>query len=231
MDGIVWQRDTVHNPILPLGVGGAWDDNDAAVPRVLKIRIVNSSDMYFMWYSGSRGVSPVMSGLALSPDGITGWAKSPHNPVLSPDPGAWDGTDVGIGSVMLYKDILHAWYDGGTKPASTNLWHIGHATSRTPVTDVFETTQRVPAAFALEQNYPNPFNPSTTIRFQLQAAGDVRLAVYDLLGREVAVLVNERKSPGSYQVKFVAAGQSSGVYFYRLTTGNFVQTHKMLLVR
>ncbi len=231
VDGIVWQRDTLHNPILTPGVAGAWDDNNAGIPRVLKIRIANSSDVYFMWYTGSRSDGRTKSGLVLSPDGITGWSKSPHNPVLGPDPGAWDGTDAGIGSVMLYKDTLHAWYDGGTRPSSTNLWHIGHATSRTPVTDVFEIPQEVPAAFSLEQNFPNPFNPTTAIVYSLLTKSRTDLRVYDLLGREVAVLVNEEKMPGSYKVEWQAKGMASGIYFYQLRTDEQVMTKKMILLR
>jgi hypothetical protein len=69
-----------------------------------------------------------------------------------------------------------------------------------------------PRAFALSQNFPNPFNPTTAISYQLPAASDVRLSVFDLLGREVAVLVDERKAPGSYEVQFDAAAMASGVY-------------------
>jgi len=87
--------------------------------------------------------------------------------------------------------------------------------------------------FWLEQNYPNPFNPSTTIGFRVPGLGSslVRLSVYDLLGREVAVLVNEEKEPGSYEVKFGGAGLSSGVYFYRLQAGDFAATKRLLLLK
>ncbi len=95
-----------------------------------------------------------------------------------------------------------------------------------------------PTAFALGQNYPNPFNPSTNIGYtvgaassQQSAASHVRLAVYDLLGREVAVLVNETKEPGYYQVQFDAAGLASGIYIYRLTAGDFVATKRLTLLR
>jgi hypothetical protein len=85
--------------------------------------------------------------------------------------------------------------------------------------------------FVLEQNYPNPFNPSTVVSYQLPVASNVKLAIYDLLGREVAILVNERKMPGTYEVKFDGSNLASGVYFYRLQTGDFMQTRKLLLIR
>jgi hypothetical protein len=98
-----------------------------------------------------------------------------------------------------------------------------------------------PQSFILEQNYPNPFNPATTIRFTIAGvaalsgsegpANQVRLAVYDLLGREVAVLVNEHKDPGNYQVTFDGTGLSSGVYVCRLMAGSFSATRQILLIR
>jgi hypothetical protein len=88
-----------------------------------------------------------------------------------------------------------------------------------------------PQGITLEQNYPNPFNPETGIRYQVSGVGDVKLAVYDMLGREVAVLVNERKAPGDYAVNFDGAGLSSGVYIYRLSAGESVQTKKMTLLK
>jgi photosystem II stability/assembly factor-like uncharacterized protein len=88
-----------------------------------------------------------------------------------------------------------------------------------------------PNAISLLQNYPNPFNPFTTIKFDLPISSDVRLSVYDLLGREVAVLVNEMKEAGYHQVTFDASDLSSGVYFYRLQAGDVVQTRRLLLLR
>jgi hypothetical protein len=89
----------------------------------------------------------------------------------------------------------------------------------------------VPDHFALEQNFPNPFNPSTEIRYSIARSEFTTLTVYDLLGREVANLVKEVKEPGTYTAHFDAAGLASGVYYYRLTSGVSVETHKMLLVR
>jgi hypothetical protein len=88
-----------------------------------------------------------------------------------------------------------------------------------------------PTEFRLEQNYPNPFNPSTHFAFRIAEFGLVSLKVYDLLGREVATLVNEVKQPGSYEVTWDASGFASGVYFYRLHAGTFVQTKKLMLLR
>jgi hypothetical protein len=91
----------------------------------------------------------------------------------------------------------------------------------------------VAARFALEQNYPNPFNPSTTIGFGVSGLGSswVTLAVYDLLGHEVAVLVNEKKEAGYHEVRFDGTGLSSGVYFYRIQAGDFIETRKLLLLK
>jgi len=95
-----------------------------------------------------------------------------------------------------------------------------------------------PNESVLEQNYPNPFNPSTLIRYSIpnviSTEGrnlDVELKVYDILGNEIATLVNEYKPAGNYEVKFDASNISSGIYFYELQVGNFMQTRKMLLMK
>jgi hypothetical protein len=88
-----------------------------------------------------------------------------------------------------------------------------------------------PQHFALSQNYPNPFNPSTRIEYSLQNAGAVSLKVYNVLGAEVATLVNGRQESGSYAITFYTVGLPSGVYFYRLVTGSFVSTKKLILMK
>ncbi len=96
-----------------------------------------------------------------------------------------------------------------------------------------EMQSAAPEGFALLQNWPNPFNPKTTIGIRQQAVGRrwVTLSVYDLLGREVAVLVNEQKEPGNYELTFDGAGLASGVYVCRLVAGGAIETKRMLLVR
>jgi len=93
------------------------------------------------------------------------------------------------------------------------------------------TVNLTPVTFGLSQNYPNPFNPVTVINYQLASESDVRLVVYDLLGREVASLVNEKKAAGSYTVSFNATNISTGVYFYKLTAGNFSEIKKMTILK
>ncbi len=103
-----------------------------------------------------------------------------------------------------------------------------------------EISLSVPASFALYQNYPNPFNPETKIEYEIppspfyekrERGGFVKLAVYDLLGRELAVLVNEEKPVGRYTISWNAVGMSSGIYFYRLQAGTYSETKKMILTR
>jgi photosystem II stability/assembly factor-like uncharacterized protein len=103
-----------------------------------------------------------------------------------------------------------------------------------PVSSIVDD-DNLPADFILYQNYPNPFNPTTNIKFRIAESGFVSLKVYDVLGNEVAVLVDEYKPAGSYEVDFntstLKLQASSGIYFYQIVAGNFVQTKKMILLK
>jgi len=89
----------------------------------------------------------------------------------------------------------------------------------------------LPEKFALHNNYPNPFNPETTIRYELIRENITKLTVYDMLGKEVEILVNKNQLPGKYEINFNGAHCSSGVYFCKLSSGNYSQLQKMLLVK
>ncbi len=99
------------------------------------------------------------------------------------------------------------------------------------ITSMRSIIERLPKGFSLDQNYPNPFNPTTTITFSVQSKSFASLKVLDELGREVSVLISEELPAGTYSQKWNAEGLASGVYFYRLQAGNFVETKKLLLLR
>ncbi len=99
------------------------------------------------------------------------------------------------------------------------------------VTSTKTTGNALPSTFVLYQNYPNPFNPETGIRYQVSGVSRVRLVVYDVLGRQVAVLVDGIQTSGEHEVRFDGGNLSSGVYFYRLTAGSFSSVRTMLLIR
>jgi hypothetical protein len=92
-------------------------------------------------------------------------------------------------------------------------------------------SSEVPGKYSLSQNYPNPFNPSTKIRFAVPSSGNVNLEIFDNLGREKTKLLNEELRAGIYEIEFNAVNFPSGIYFYRITTGGFTDTKKMVLIK
>ena len=119
-------------------------------------------------------------------------------------------------------------YDSATAWAVSNS---GIILKYGDITGTAITGLGAPNCFALHQNYPNPFNPSTKIRFELPAAGNVSIRIFDILGREVSLLVNEFMKPGVYEADFNAADLPSGVYLYKLEAGEFTETKRMVLIK
>ncbi|MGA9116855.1 MAG: T9SS type A sorting domain-containing protein, partial [Bacteroidota bacterium] len=113
----------------------------------------------------------------------------------------------------------------------TALWTNFQPELTSYVTSAGDGETELPRAFSLGQNYPNPFNPSTTIRFTLGRSGPVRLAIYNLLGRQVSEPVRQVLDAGSHAVEFSADGLASGVYLYRLSADGMTETRTMLLLR
>jgi hypothetical protein len=126
----------------------------------------------------------------------------------------------GIGIIGISGDFVSGFHSGSA------VVYSGF-----PTTAIEDHTPSPPAAFQLSQNYPNPFNPTTEIRYHIPRTSHVTLKVYDMLGREVATLVDERKGPGQYLVTFDGAGFASGVYFYRIVAGEFKTVKKFLLIK
>ncbi|NWF51281.1 MAG: T9SS type A sorting domain-containing protein [Ignavibacteriaceae bacterium] len=120
---------------------------------------------------------------------------------------------------------------GSVQLATVWLDDISIVETFTGTTDVSLDNELQPKDFTLFQNYPNPFNPRTTIKYFIPTSEFVTLKVYDVLGNEVATLVDEYKTAGSYEVDFDAAGLSSGVYFYKLQSGSFVESKKMIYLK
>jgi photosystem II stability/assembly factor-like uncharacterized protein len=188
---------------------------------------------------------------AWTSDGGTNWT-----PVVLPDSGV-GGCVVGTGldffitnGTKVYRstDRGHTWstsYPGGIGTINTlgviiqgsNLICWGVSAGGDILRGDFVKTgvaipsEEIPTVFALAQNFPNPFNPSTVVRYDLPFTSEVRLVVCDILGRQVSVLVNERKDAGMHQVSFDASGLPSGVYFYRIQAGDFVSTKRMVVLK
>ena len=99
------------------------------------------------------------------------------------------------------------------------------------VTSVNKAKNNLPTEYALVQNYPNPFNPSTTIEYAIPERSNVTIKVFDILGREVAILVNEEKKAGNYKIDFNASNLTSGIYFYKIEAGKFKETKKLILLK
>jgi hypothetical protein len=119
---------------------------------------------------------------------------------------------------------------GSINPKFYNTWDFNLHKAKTP-TAVEDNWNGVPMVYTLDQNYPNPFNPSTTIRFTLGTEEIVTLKIFNMLGQEVTTLLHEKLSAGNHVVRFDAARLTSGVYFYQVNAGKFVETKKMLLLK
>lgn len=189
--------------------GASWSERNNGLP---------ANALYVNTIAGNASVlliGTMFEGVYLSTDGGASWTAANHSLgstwitwLSLHDSHAYAGTDVSGGSYGLWRRPL------------SDL-----------VTEVAEEDPSNPFTLSLEQNYPNPFNGITTIGFTLKDAGFVTLRVYDVLGREVARLVNEQKNPGSYSARWDATQATSGMYLYELQAGSIIQTRKLLLVR
>jgi photosystem II stability/assembly factor-like uncharacterized protein len=174
---------------------------DIAAPKAVYSLAVTGTDLFVGTYGG---------GVHKSTDGGKSW------------------TDVSTGLGDLFLNLIgveNSYLYAGT--LGGEIWRR----RLSEITGVDTRRPEPPQAFTLVQNFPNPFNPETVIGYEIPRTCQVRLVVYDALGREVALLVNGRREAGSYTVHFQAGALSSGVYLCRLEAGGFSQTRKMILVR
>jgi hypothetical protein len=145
------------------------------------------------------------------------------------------GNDVKQGDIASFCNLSQATYN---YPA-VSLWEysqITHSYVWAEYTAAWQVSlvsnePNTPIRYNLSQNYPNPFNPTTTINYTVPKNGFVTIKVYDILGNEVTTLVNEDKSVGNYSVQFNSSNLASGVYFYNMHAGNYVETKKLILMK
>lgn len=141
----------------------------------------------------------------------------------------WDQINDGITGSAYY--VLSTGINDIYIYAGTNASGVWRRELTEVITDINDNIDFTPSGYSLEQNYPNPFNPSTTISFSIPNEEFVSLKVYNSLGEEVAELVNETKPAGNYSVTFDASELTSGIYFYKISAGNFIETKKMIYLK
>jgi photosystem II stability/assembly factor-like uncharacterized protein len=162
------------------------------------------------------------------------WIPSGPNWLVSYDsasPGSWREIPIPYSQSIVYCALF---------ADSLNGWAVGNAGGiykfDTSLIGINPSSRNIPLEFRLYQNYPNPFNPETTIKFEIPFVkadrnATIRIVVYDLLGREIAKLLNQEFKPGTYNIKWDGTGYASGIYFYRLEAGTFTETKKMVLLK
>ncbi|MFI5211794.1 MAG: T9SS type A sorting domain-containing protein, partial [Ignavibacteria bacterium] len=138
----------------------------------------------------------------------------------------------GIGTASTVDSMVIRWTNGAVD-RSFNIQGNGRYTAieGSGVIGIEPISGEIPVNYRLSQNYPNPFNPATKISFSIPNSEFVQLSVFDILGREVSVILSQNLKAGSYAADFNASSLTSGIYFYRLTAGNYTETRKMTLVK
>lgn len=220
--GITWTRSS-SDPVVP-----ADGSQDAVWAYFPEVHYENGT--FYMWYSGYSGGNPNVGNNAidvLSATSVDGqnWVKDPSgNPVLSGS--GWDGGILIAGAVFGNQDGSYSMlYTGMGRMPAAGLGVASLAATSTSI------ASEAPIDFRLAQNYPNPFNPRTTIEYDLKSAGHVRLTVFDVLGREVRVLVDGFASAGQHTASLDASNLETGTYLYRLETAGGAQTRAMQVVK
>lgn len=193
--------------------------------------ILNSTDFGENWSNQTTPVAKSMNSIFFA-NVSTGWAVGDRqlnstNVIKTTNSGmTWFALQNSFGSTLksvCFVNDLTGWAVGENG--------VIVKTTTGGITSVNSVGSEIPDRFYLSQNFPNPFNPTTTIRFDINTSGNVSLKIYDVLGREVAVLANEYLRSGSYERVFEAGNLSSGVYFYKLKAGEFEKTLRMVVVR
>jgi uncharacterized delta-60 repeat protein len=183
------------------------------------IGVDGSGNVYVTGYSTGSGTSDDFASLKYNSAGVQLWTARYNGPGNKYD-GACGLAIDGLGNVYV---------TGYCVVAGTNTDYATIKYSQT--VGIQNISTETPSKYSLSQNYPNPFNPMCNVQFSMCNAGNVKLVVYDVQGREVQTLVNERLQSGTYEAKFDGSMLNSGVYFYKLITDGFTETKKMLMLK
>ena len=148
---------------------------------------------------------------------------------------SWSSFNGGFGVSSSENSIVTSSagfsFSGETKNGSTDIISGFLADYNLIITDVKDKESLIPEVYRLNQNYPNPFNPSTKIKFSIPELSYVTIKIFDILGNEIETLINNEKPSGSYELTWNAGNLPSGIYFYQLKAGEFVETKKMILLK
>jgi photosystem II stability/assembly factor-like uncharacterized protein len=226
-------RTSSFPPFLARSIDGGqtWAPVDnlpvADIQGLFPATVVNTASLHQLWVQGDAGPNRAQFFLTSIDGGVT-WQEQSASDLSGGLVNHMSAASFGASS-----DSVQAWAVTSIPGADTLLGgHILSYRDRIGITtSVQERHSHLPAAFALLQNYPNPFNPTTKIAFRIAELGWVSLKVYDVMGREVATLVNEKKQPGNYEINFDASGLKSGVYFYKMRAGDFVEARKFVALK
>ncbi len=251
-----WAYAEVNNSVVKTTNGGADWQVQLSYGNSFDIQSMYFVDQNIGWIGGNNGST---GSLLKTTDGGIHWTNKTPN--LQYGPGyikffdAQNGIAVGQGrsgslAMLNTTDGGENWsiqlttfpqgvtgngLNGGFFIDKKTGWAVGNnglILKYNSTTDINEKNLNIiPNNFTLDQNFPNPFNPTTTINYAVPKASKVTIKVYDVLGNEVASLVNEEKNAGSYSINFSAAKLSSGTYFYRMTAGSFAETKKLILLK
>jgi type IX secretion system substrate protein len=226
--------------------GSSWNISSNGMNQPIYSVASNGTDVYASTYfngvyrSTDNGLSWIQTALViqdiytLAAYGNTVFAGTYNSGVYASanNGSTWIQWNDGLPSTQIYKLFIFSNYIfSGTQGFNVYRRPLGELNGIEPV------SSEIPEGFSLSQNYPNPFNPTTKIKFEIPAAGNgrdrsaVQIAVYDISGRLVETLVNENLSPGTYEVTWSAGNYSTGVYYYKLLSGEYSETKKMILLR
>jgi len=168
---------------------------------------------------------------------INGTAKRQMQVVSSQTGGANSGmnslnAEFGLGNATIIDSVIIKWPSGVIdKYTNVGVNQFVTAIEGQGMVEAKNISSQIPGKFMLNQNYPNPFNPKTIINYQLPMSSDVKLKIYDVVGREVDVLINQKQNAGTYEVEWNASNYPGGVYFYKIFTNDFSETKKMVLIK